>query len=126
MVVFEQSSCLSNGGARKYCLLREHGIVSTRVGLQSVIDTLPLLHVHVIHLVDGHGISRPRSARRECAGRSLRWSLPRTLRWVHVRSIGTRRRRIMVSMGFIKELNLKERICAKKTSPAFAQKESSN
>ena len=73
------------------CLLREHICVPPAVGLQAVADVLLLLHVHIVELTDGHRISRARSAWRQRARGTLRWTLTRALGWVHMNCVRTKK-----------------------------------
>ena len=72
-------------------LLRKDIPIPPAICLKPVADILLLLHVQVVELVHLDWITRTRSARRESAGWTLWRTLARTMRWVHMSCIGTKR-----------------------------------
>ena len=77
-----------NGRRTFFVSLRKHGIVASCVGFQSVIDSLGVLHVQLVHAVDGDGIQRAWGAGRSGSGKTLKsWAMH--VRGVHVRRVWT-------------------------------------
>jgi len=66
-------------------------VVRTTVGLEAIHLAVPGLHVHVVHPLHVHRLSRIIRALKG-SGRSRRWHLARLRRWVHVRSMRTTRK----------------------------------